>query len=52
MDDRAYVYGYRINFTQSIMNPRNMFINTFHHEWVKRGVVPLYNAVVLKTAAA
>ena len=52
MDDRAYVYGYRITFTQSIMNPRNMFINTFHHEWVKRGVVPLYNAVVLKTASA
>lgn len=48
MDDRAYVYGYRINFTQSIMNPRNMFINTFHHRWVKRGVVPMYNAVVIK----
>lgn len=52
MDERAYVYGYRINFTQSIMNPRNMCINTFHHEWVKRGLVPLYNAVLLKTATA
>lgn len=49
MDKRAYVYGYRIDFTQSIMNPRNMFINTFHHRWIKRGVVPLYNAVRLTT---
>lgn len=48
MDERAYTYGYRINFTQSIMNPRNMFINTFHHRWTKRGVVPFYNAVVIK----
>lgn len=48
MDDRSYVYGYRINFTQSIMNPRNMFINTYHHRWVKRGVVPFYNAVIIK----
>jgi hypothetical protein len=48
MDDRSYVYGYRINFTQSIMNPRNMYINTFHHRWTKRGVVPFYNAVIIK----
>ena len=50
MDERAYVYGYRINFTQSIINPRNMFINTFHHRWTKRGVVPFYNAVIIKQA--
>lgn len=51
MDDRSYAFGYRINFVQSIMNPRNMFINTFHHRWVKRGVVPFYNAVIIKEPA-
>lgn len=50
MDRRAYVFGYRINFSQSIMNPRNMYVNTFNHRWVKRGVLPIYNAVMLVTA--
>lgn len=49
MDKRAYVFGYRINFSQSIMNPRNMYVNTYNHRWVKRGVVPIYNAVMLVT---
>lgn len=51
MDERSYVYGQRINFVQSIMNPRNMFINTFNHKWIKRGIVPFYNAVILKDSA-
>ena len=51
MDERAYVYGTRIQFTQSIMNPRNMCINTFSHKWTKRGIVPFYNAIqILKSA--
>ena len=52
MDERAYVFGTRIKFTQSIMNPRNMFINTYNHAWYKRGVVPFYNAVILKEKTA
>lgn len=48
MDDRAYVIGTRINFTQSIVNPRNMCVNTYHHKWFKRGFIPFYNAVILK----
>lgn len=52
MDSRAYVFGYRINFTGSKMNPRNMFINTFHHRWIKRGFVSMYNTVLLKETAA
>lgn len=51
MDERSYVYGLRINFVQSIINPRNMMINTFNHKWVKRGIVPFYNAVILKDKA-
>lgn len=51
MDERAYVFGTRIKFTQSIMNPRNMYINTYNHAWYKRGVVPFYNAVILKEKA-
>lgn len=50
MDERAYVYGYRINLVQSIMNPRNLYVNTFAHRWTKRGFIPMYNAVLLKTA--
>ncbi len=51
MDERAYVIAPRINFTQSIVNPRNMCINTYHHKWFKRGFVPFYNAVILKEKA-
>lgn len=50
LDSEALLWGYRINVTQSIVNPRTLEINTFYHAWIKRGVVPFRNAVRLLTA--
>lgn len=45
LDSEALLWGFRINITQSIVNPRTLEINTFYHAWIKRGVVPFRNAV-------
>ncbi len=47
LDDEALLYGFRLNLTQSIINPRTLEINTYYHAWVKRGLVPFRNAVRL-----
>lgn len=47
LDDEALIYGFRLNVTQSIVNPRTLEINTFYHAWIKRGLVPFRNAVRL-----
>lgn len=52
LDKEALLWGYRLNLTQSIVNPRTLEINTFYHAWIKRGVVPFRNAVRLVKASA
>ena len=50
MDDEGYLFGYRIDLSDSIRNPATLEINTFFHRWVKRAVVPFRQAVRLVTA--
>ena len=49
LDEEALVWGYRINTTTSILNPATLEINTFLHQWIKWGLVPVRNAVRLVT---
>lgn len=49
LDEEALVWGYRINTTTSIMNPATLDVNTFLHQWVKYGILPVRNAVRLLT---
>lgn len=51
LDEESLVWGYRINTTTSIMNPATLDINTFLHQWVKYGLLPVRNAVRLLTDA-
>ena len=50
LDEEAYLWGYRLNVSQSQPNAATLDINTFYHAWVKRAVVPFRQAVMLKTA--
>lgn len=50
LDKEAYMWGYRLNVTQSIVNPKTLEINTYQHDWVKRAVVPFRQCVRLVTA--
>ena len=47
LDDEAYLWGYRFNVSQNIINPANLTIEEYYHAWVKRGVVPFRQAVAL-----
>lgn len=50
LDEEAYLWGYRFNVSQNIINPANLTIEEYYHAWVKRGVVPFRQAVALVTA--
>lgn len=50
MDEEGYLWGYRFNVSQSIVNPANLTIEEYYHAWIKRGVVPWRQAVALVTA--
>lgn len=50
LDEEAYLWGYRFNVSQNIVNPANLTIEEYYHAWVKRGVVPFRQAVALVTA--
>ena len=50
LDDEAYLWGYRLNVSQSQPNAATLDINTYYHAWVKRAVVPFRQAVRLVTA--
>lgn len=50
MDDEAYLWGYRFNVSQSILNPATLENNTYYHAWIKRAVVPFRQAVKLVVA--
>lgn len=53
LDEEAYLWGYRFNVQQSIVNPANLTIEEYYHSWVKRAVVPFRQAVrLLETAGA
>ncbi len=47
LDEEAYLWGYRFNVSQNIINPANLTIEEYYHAWVKRGVVPFRQAVAL-----
>lgn len=47
LDEEAYMWGYRFNVQQSIINPANLTIEEYYHSWVKRAVVPFRQAVRL-----
>lgn len=50
LDEEAYLWGYRINVAQNIINPANLTIEEYYHRWVKRAGVPFRNAVRLVKA--
>ena len=50
LDEEAYLWGYRFNVSQNIINPANLTIEEYYHAWVKRAVVPFRQAVALVTA--
>ena len=50
LDEEGYLWGYRFNVSQNIINPANLTIEEYYHAWVKRGVVPFRQAVALVTA--
>lgn len=52
LDEEAYLFGYRINVAQNIVNPANLTIEEYYHRWVKRACVPFRNAVRLVTQAS
>ena len=52
LDEEAYLWGYRINVAQNIINPANLTIEEYYHRWVKRAGVPFRNAVRLVTQAS
>lgn len=52
LDEEAYLWGYRINVAQNIINPANLTIEEYYHRWVKRAGVPFRNAVRLVKASA
>ena len=52
LDEEAYLWGYRINVAQNIVNPANLTIEEYYHRWVKRAGVPFRNAVRLMKASA
>ena len=52
LDEEAYLWGYRINVAQNIINPANLTIEEYYHRWVKRAGVPFRNAVRLVTKAS
>ena len=52
LDEEAYLWGYRINVAQNIINPANLTIEEYYHRWVKRAGVPFRNAVRLMKASA
>lgn len=47
LDEEAYLWGYRFNVSQNIINPANLTIEEYYHAWVKRAVVPFRQAVAL-----
>ena len=47
LDEEAYMWGYRFNVSQNIINPANLTIEEYYHAWVKRAVVPFRQAVAL-----
>ena len=47
LDKEAYLWGYRFQVTQSIVNPKTLEICTYYHAWIKRGFVPFRNGVRL-----
>ena len=50
LDEEAYLWGYRFNVSQNIINPANLTIEEYYHAWIKRAVVPFRQAVALVTA--
>lgn len=52
LDEEAYLWGYRINVAQNIINPANLTIEEYYHRWVKRAGVPFRNAVRLVLTAS
>ena len=47
LDEEAYLWGYRFNVSQNIINPANLTIEEYYHAWVKRAFVPFRQAVRL-----
>ena len=47
LDEEAYLWGYRFNVSQNIVNPANLTIEEYYHAWVKRALVPFRQAVRL-----
>lgn len=47
LDEEAYLWGYRFNVSQNIINPANLTIEEYYHAWVKRAIVPFRQAVAL-----
>ena len=47
LDEEAYMWGYRFNVSQNIINPANLTIEEYYHAWVKRAFVPFRQAVRL-----
>ena len=47
LDEEAYLWGYRFNVSQNIINPANLTIEEYYHAWVKRALVPFRQAVRL-----
>lgn len=52
LDEEAYLFGYRINVAQNIVNPANLTIEEYYHRWVKRACVPFRQGVRLVTQAS
>jgi hypothetical protein len=51
LDEEAYLWGYRFQVSQSIVNPANLTMENYYHSWVKRAVVPFRQAVRLVAGA-
>lgn len=47
LDEEGYMWGYRFNVSQNIVNPANLTIEEYYHAWIKRSVVPFRQAVAL-----
>ena len=47
LDEEGYMWGYRFNVSQNIINPANLTIEEYYHAWVKRALVPFRQAVRL-----
>ena len=52
LDEEAYLWGYRFQVSQSIVNPANLTMENYYHSWVKRAVVPFRQAVRLVEKAS